>query len=73
MTRRFDYALFRDDRFVTNAMLTKAEAKALEAQGYRCLRPDATINTSLPHFRGTVPRGNSYVRQPGRNGRPWGH
>jgi len=66
MARRFDYALFRDDGFVTNAMLTKAEAKAFEAQGYRCLRPDATMDTSLPHFRG-----ESYVRLSPRSGRGW--
>src|SRR5574338_614131 len=31
---RYDFAVFRDDQFVTNALLTEEEAERMEREGY---------------------------------------
>lgn len=49
---RFDYAVFRDDRFVTNALLTPEQVERMEREGYRCIRVRDTVGEGLPAFRG---------------------
>lgn len=49
--RRYDYAVFADDRHVHNAMLTREEAERLEAEGYRCIDVAASMDPAVPRFR----------------------
>ena len=51
--RRYDYAIFTGDRYSHNAMLTREEAERIEAGGLRCLDVEATMDPSLPRFRGS--------------------
>lgn len=64
---RYDYAVFRDDVFVTNAMLTEADVAEMERDGYRCLRVRDTVGEGLPAFRGR----RNVARSGRRTGR-WG-
>ena len=62
---RRDYAVFSDDRFVTNAMLTRSEAEAMELEGFRCLVVTDAEGEGLPRFRGQtyVTRGTAFRHQ----------
>jgi hypothetical protein len=51
---RYDYAVFQGDRYVRNAMLTRAEAREFEEQGMRCIDTARTMDPAIPRFR--VPR-----------------
>lgn len=65
VTRRYDYAVFSDDKLVTNAWLTTKEAKMLELSGFRCLQVRDTAGENLPRFRGHnyVTRGAAFRHQ----------
>ncbi len=63
---RYDYAVFRDDRLVTNALLTEEEAERMEREGYRCIRVRDTVGEGLPVFRG-----RRSVKRPGRFSARW--
>ena len=62
MLRR-DYAIFTDDRYSHNAMLTPDEAERMEREGLRCIDVEATMDPHLPRFRDRVIVG---PRQPRR-------
>jgi hypothetical protein len=49
---RFDFCLFKDGRFVTNALLTEEEAERMEREGWRCVRVLDEAWQNLPAFRG---------------------
>lgn len=66
VTRRFDYAIFEGDEFVTNALLTVTEVQAMERDGYRCLRVRDTLGETLPAFRS-----RRSVARPTRNSGRW--
>lgn len=53
MEERFDYALFSKDtdRYIHNAMLTRAEAEEHERMGMRCIDVEATMDPNVPRFR----------------------
>jgi hypothetical protein len=64
---RYDYAIFNGDRYLTNAMLTRKEAREHEDQGLRCIDVVRSMDPTLPRFRG-----RRYVRQRGTRTRRWG-
>jgi hypothetical protein len=64
---RYDYAVFLDDQHLRNAMLTRAEARRLEAEGYRCIDVAASMDRGLPRFPD-----RRYVRRDRPLGRRWG-
>jgi hypothetical protein len=64
---RYDYAVFSHDEYVGNSMLTRAEAKRMESEGFRCIDVAASVDATLPRFR--VRR---YVGFRGQRNRRWG-
>ena len=66
---RYDYAIFTDDEYVTNALLTPGEVEGMEAEGFRCVRVRDTVAENLPAFR--AKRGVSYVQRQRPNSRSW--
>lgn len=70
MTRRYDFAIFEADEYVTNALLTLKEAAAMERDGFRCLRVRDAPGESLPAFRGGFQR-SGYVARRAANGGRW--
>lgn len=62
MGQRYDYAIFTDDRYSHNAMLTREEAERIETNGLRCLDVEATMDPALPRFRDRRYVGSSAFR-----------
>lgn len=52
MARRYDFAVYSDDRYVTNALLTLKDVHEMEADGFRCVRVRDTVDETHPRFRG---------------------
>lgn len=65
--KRYDYAVFDGEEFVTNALLSVKQAASMEARGYRCVRVSDRPWENLPRFRG-----RSYVRSERPFSRRWG-
>jgi len=63
---RYDCAIFSEDRYSHNAMLTREEVERIEANGLRCLDVEATMDPALPRFRD-----RTYVTQSRRFGSRW--